>query len=233
MKAITKVVTLLSMLVFAVSLNGCGGSLQARSMDIGASPLVNPDIFEKGTGDQALYRYVKPGVDFAKYDKVMIDPVMVAKDGELDQKDRENYQALANNAYVYMLKALERNNKIVYAAEPGTLRIQLAIIDADNAKPVRNVLSTIMPIGIGVSLVKYAATGKPSGVGEISGEIKITDAMTGDLLAAALDRRVGGKSWSGMWDTWYNADSALKYWAQRTAYVLCTARGGTDCPAPE
>ncbi len=163
----------------------------------------------------------------------MIDPVMIAKDGELDAKEMENYQTLANNAYVYLTQALEKQFQVVQAPEPGTMRIQVAIIDADNSKPVRNVLSTVMPIGIGLSIVKYAAVGKPSGVGEITGQIKITDATTGDLLAAALDRRVGGKSWKGMWDTWYNADSALKYWAQRTAYVLCTQRGEANCPEPE
>jgi hypothetical protein len=234
MKIITTACTLLSMFVLTMLLlSGCGPSLQARKVDVAQSPLVNPSIFEKGTGDQALYRYKKPDVDFKQYKKIMIDPVMIAKDGELDAKDRENYQTLANNAYVYLTKALENDYQIVQTPEPGTMRIQLAIIDADNSKPVRNVLSTVMPIGVGLSIVKYAATGKPSAVGEITGEIKITDAMSGDLLGAALDRRVGGKTVKGLFDTWYNADSALKYWAQRTAYVLCTERGGMNCPEPE
>ena len=216
-----------------MGLGGCGASLQARKVDPSVSPLVNPSIFEKGTGDQALYRYAKPGVDFKQYTKVMIDPVMIAKDGEIDAKEMENYQTLANNAYVYLTQALEKQFQVVQAPEPGTMRIQVAIIDADNSKPVRNVLSTVMPIGIGLSIVKYAAVGKPSGVGEITGQIKITDAMTGELLGAALDKRVGGKSFKGLWDTWYNADSALKYWAQRTAFVLCTQRGDTGCAEPE
>jgi hypothetical protein len=232
MKNITTVCIMLSLFVVATLLSGCGPSLHARSVDVNQSPLVNPSILEKGTGEQALYRYLKPNVDFTQYTKIMIDPVMIAKDGELDAKERENYQKLANNAYVYLTKALEKDYQIVQSPEPGTMRIQLAIIDADSSKPVRNVLSSVMPIGIGLSLVKYAATGKPSGVGEITGEIKITDAMTGDLLGAALDRRVGGKDVKGIWDTWYNADAALEYWAQRTAYVLCTERGGTDCQQP-
>ncbi|HET6419844.1 MAG TPA: DUF3313 domain-containing protein [Geobacteraceae bacterium] len=233
MKTISKACTLLTILVLTMMFAGCGGSIQARKVDPSVSPLVNPSIFQEGTGDQALYRYAKPDVDWKQYSKVMIDPVMIAKDGELDEKELKNYQTLANNAYVYLTQALEKQFQIVQAPEPGTMRIQVAIIDADNSKPVRNVLSTVMPIGIGLSIVKYAATGKPSAVGEITGEIKITDATSGDLLAAALDRRVGGKSFKGLWDTWYNADSALKYWAQRTAYVLCTERGGTNCPQPE
>jgi hypothetical protein len=229
MKAIGSLVMLF---VVAFMLGGCGASMQARKVEVQQSMLVNPSILQKGTDDQALYRYIKPDVDIKQYTKIMIDPVLIAKDGELDPKEQENYQKLANNAYVYLTKALEKDYQIVQAAEPGTMRLQLAIIDADSSKPVRNLLSTVMPIGIGLSLIKYGATGKQSGVGEITGEMKVTDAMTGDLLAAALDKRVGGKDVKGIYDTWYNADSALQYWAQRVSFMLCTERGGSDCVKP-
>ncbi|HSA77802.1 MAG TPA: DUF3313 family protein, partial [Nitrospirota bacterium] len=61
---------------------------------------------------------------------------------------------------------------------------------------------------------------------------KITDAMTGELLGAAMDRRVGGKDVKGVFDSWHNADAALKYWAQRTRYALCMGRDGSDCVKP-
>jgi hypothetical protein len=214
-------------------LGGCAGSYQARSVDIKESPLVNPDILVKGTDDQALYRFVKPNVDIRQYTKILIDPVMIYKDGEMDKDQLENYQKLANNAYVYLSDALGKDYQIVKNPEPGTLRIQWAIIDADSSKPVRNTLSTIVPIGIGLSVVKLAAVGKQSGVGEITTQMKVTDATTGELLAAALDRRVGGKTISELWSSWYNADEALKYWAKRTAFVLCGTRGETTCIKPE
>ena len=40
------------------------------------------------------------------------------------------------------------------------MRLQLAIVDADSSKPVRNLLSSVSPIGIGLNLLKYGATGK-------------------------------------------------------------------------
>ena len=218
----------------ALQFGGCAvGSYQARSVDLNASsPLVNPDILVKGTGDQALYRYVKPGVNAKKYDKVMIDPVLVRKDGELDNDELENFQKLANNAYVYLTRELEKDYRVVQVPGPGTFRVQMAIIDADSSKPVRNTLSTLMPIGIGLSLVQYTATGKQSGVGDITVEMKITDADTGELLGAALDRRVGGKEISKLWSKWYNADDALQYWAKRLRFVLCDMRGGGNCVKP-
>lgn len=175
---------------------------------------------------------MNPKADFKQYNKIIIDQVIIMKDGELDQKELENYQILANNAYVYLTQELQKDYQIVKDPGPGTMRLQAAIIDADNAKPVRNTLSTFMPIGMGVSLIKYTATGKQSGVGEITSQMKVTDAITGELLGAGLDRRVGGKEIKELWSKWHNADDALQYWAKRARYALCEQRGGTNCEKP-
>ena len=221
-------------MAMAVLLGGCGvGSYQARSVDLKQSTLVNPALYKEGGDDQTLYRYVKPNINLKQYSKVLIDPVLIRKDGELDKDELENYQKLANNAFVYMNQELGKDYSIVKSPEPGALRIQLAITDADSAKPVRNTLSTLMPIGMGISLIKYAATGKQSGVGEITAEMRVSDAATGELLGAALDRRVGGKELSELWSSWRNADSALLFWAQRTRWSFCEMRGGgATCVKP-
>jgi len=233
MKRIGKVAMLVMVVAAALQLCGCGvGSYQARSVDLKESPLINPAILVQGTDDQALYRYVNPKADFKQYNKVLIDPVLIQKDGELDKDELENYQKLANNAYVYLTQELEKGYRIVKAPEPGTLRVQMAIVDADSSKPVRNTLSTFVPVGMVLSLGKYTATGKQAGVGEITAEMKITDASTGELLGAAVDRRVGGKELSKLWSGWHNADDALQYWAKRLSFSLCDMRGGSNCVKP-
>ena len=217
----------------ALQLGSCGvGSYQARSVDLRESPLVNPDILVQGSDDKALYRYVNPKADVKQYTKVIIDPVLVYGYAGLDKDELENHQKLANNAFVYVTQELEKDYQIVKASESGTLRIKMAIVDADSAKPVRNTFSTLIPVGMGLSIVKYAATGKQVGVGEITMQMKITDASTGELLGAALDRRVGGKELSKLWSSWNNADDALKYWAKRLSFTLCEMRGGVKCVKP-
>jgi hypothetical protein len=233
MKKLTLSGMIVTTTAVALLLGGCAGSYQARSVDLTPNTiLVNPDIFQKGTGDQALYRYVNPVVNFKQYSKVMIEPVLIFKQAELDQDQLLNYQKLANNAFVYLNQELATQLTVVTVPGPDTLRFQLAIVDADSSKPVRNLLSSVMPIGIGVSILKYGATGKQSGVGEITAEIRVTDAVTGQLVAAALDRRVGGKAAEGIWDTWYNADAALQYWAKKSAWAVCDFKGGTNCVKP-
>ena len=213
-------------------LGGCAASYQARSMDVKDTMLVNPAILKPGTGDQALYRYRNPDAKDRRYTRMMVDPVLLKKSAELDAETLENYQKLANNAHIYLVQELGNDFRIVNSPEPETLRIQVAIIDAEPSSKVSNILSSVVPIGMGISAIKGASTGKQSGVGEITAEFKVTDAMTGELLGAAVDRRVGGKDVGGMFDSWYNADAGLKYWAKRVRFVLCTEAGRANCVKP-
>lgn len=216
----------------ALLIGGCSASQQSRSMEVKDSLLVNPAILEKGSGDEALYRYFNPKADVRSYSKIMVDPVIMSKDATIDAKTTEEYQKLVNNAYVFLTEELQKDYKLVQAPEPGTLRFQMALISAGSSAPGRTLLSTVMPVGLAISLVKYAATGTPMSVGDITVELKVTDAVTGELLFAGIDKRVGGINIQGAWDSWMTADDGLKYWAKRAAFVLCQKRGGTACVKP-
>ncbi len=213
-------------------LGACSGSYQARNVDLGDSLLVNPRILKAGTGDQALYRYKNPAADFSKYAQVMIEPVLISKSADLDADERANYRTLAHNGFIYLVQELEKYFIVVKNPGPNTMRVQMAIVDADTSKPVRTILS-FTPIGIGLNILKYTATGKQTAVGEITGEVKITDAATGQVLGAALDRRVGGKNPKDIYDVWYNADSGIHYWAKKVAFVLCQEAGKLNCVSPD
>ena len=217
----------------AALLGGCAGSYQGRSVDIKQATLFDPNILQEGKEGQSLFRYVNPKADIKQYTRIFVDKVLVRKDGQLDAEELQNYQNLTYNAYVYLNQELAKDYTMVTTPEPGAMRIQMAITDADSSKPVRNTLSTFVPVGMVLSLVKYSAVGKQSGVGEISVEMLITDATTGELLGAALDRRVGGKEVSKLWSSWANANAALEYWAQQLRFVFCDMRGGgVKCVKP-
>lgn len=210
---------------------GCGGSYQARNVDL-KPVLVGPEVLVKGTGDQALYRYVNDKVDLKQYNAAIVDPVLVMKNGKLSDDERKEYQKLADNAYTFMVQELSKGLAVVKEPQPGAVRVQMAILDADPSHPLRNVLTSLSPVGIGLNILTYAATGSQAGVGDITVEMKFTDANSGELLAAALDKRVGGKNPEGTFDTWANANAALQYWAKRTAFVACEMRGKGNCTKP-
>ena len=109
---------------------------------------------------------------------------------------------------------------------------KLAINDAADSSAVSSVISSVGSLNAGIALVEYGVSGKEMGVGEITCELKVTDSMTGELIAAALDRRVGRKSAAGVFGTWHSANAALQYWAKRSRYSLCKARGGVNCIKP-
>ena len=233
MKIISTVTVSILTAGIALMLGGCGASHQARTAELKESLLINPAIMVKGEEGEALYRYENPKADLKKYSKIIIDPVILSKAAITDATETENYQKLVNNAFVFLNDELKKDYTVVTTPEPGALRVQMGIIAADSTSSVKTVLSTIMPIGLGISIVKYAATGTPMSVGDITVELKITDAVSGELLGAAIDKRVGGINIKGAWESWMTADDALKYWAKRTAYVLCQKRGGTkSCVKP-
>jgi hypothetical protein len=217
--------------VMSLMLGGCMTTKEARSVEP-KGVLFDPAILSKGEGDQVLQRYLNPRANLKEYRKVMIAPVKFFKPAQASPEELTDLQNLANNFNQYLFAELSKDYNVVLAPEAGTLRIETAITQADKSNPTMDFISTVLPIGLAVSIVKDSVTGKPLNVGEISGEVKITDATTGELMAAAADSRVGGKSFKGMFSSWSDANHAMEYWATKLRYMLCTNRKDTGCVAP-
>jgi len=63
---------------------------------------------------------------------------------------------------------------------------------------------------------------------------KIKNAQTGELLAAGVDRRVGGKTLHAKsFDSWGDVEAIFAFWVDRFAYRLCKARQDTNCIPPQ
>jgi hypothetical protein len=77
------------------------------------------------------------------------------------------------------------------------------------------------------------ATGVSAFTGSASAELKVTDSTTGMLLVAAVDRRGGTKSLSGMTNSWNDVEEAYRFWAEKLRCRLCQWRGGMDCVEPK
>jgi hypothetical protein len=91
--------------------------------------------------------------------------------------------------------------------------VRVAITDLKPSKPVSNTMSTILPIGWVVAGTTKVATDENMGTGEAASEMEVLDAVTLERLAAAVDRRQGGKkAFQGKWD---DAKEACDFWAKR------------------
>lgn len=219
--------------VAAVLVSGCAASKQARGVDENAGVLLSDhSMLREGKEGEALRVYKSEKTAWAKYESVLIEPVLFPRPEQASGKELADLEKLANNLHYHLVMQLSEDYKVVTTPGPNTLRVQTAFFDAKKKGLVGNTLSSIMPPGIAVSLAKDFATGKPLGVGEISAEVKISDAETGELLGAALDRRVGQKYSQGMWDSWAEANDAVEYWAKRMRFAACQLRSGAGCVEP-
>ena len=77
--------------------------------------------------------------------------------------------------------------------------------------------------------------GKPAFAGEITVEFTVRDSVTGELLFAGTDRRVGGQNLfdSEVFNRWGDVQNSLEFWTEQSAYQLCSARRKTNCTPPK
>jgi len=214
-------------------LTGCAVTRQARSVEKSGF-LGDYSQLKPGPDGGALLVYKNPASDIKRYDKVLLDPVAIwTKSGsELSELSKEDRTRIVNHLYTLLQMRLAKDYKLVTTPEPGTLRIAVAITDADSSNPTLDTVSTLLPVGLAVSTLKAVATGKPASVGDASAEMKVTDATSDDVIYAAVDRRFGTKNPTGLFNRWEDVDSAMAYWADRAAFRLCTDRGDANCVAP-
>jgi hypothetical protein len=181
--------------------------------------------FQPGPSGGVDLVYVKKGVDFSKYDKVMFDQVVfyLKKDSKYKGIQPEEMKELADMFHLAAAKALEGAYPIV--GKPGTdvLRVRVAITNIELGNPAKSTITTVLPVGLAVSILKKAATGKHTGVGSAGMEAEFLDSLTNERVAAAIDEQEGSKL-SGM-TKFGSAKEAFEFWAQRLRTFLDKAHG--------
>jgi len=160
-------------------------------------------------------RYIKEGVDFKKYNKIMLDQVrFYFKDDAGDKGiDADEMKELSDTFSRDVIDALGSAYPLVAKPGPNVMRLRVAITDMDLPNRGINAISTVLPVGLAISTVKSGVTGKGTGCGEVSMEFQILDSQTNTVLAQGVDRRSGGKLDS--MSKFGTAEEAFKFWAQR------------------
>jgi hypothetical protein len=224
----------LSLLIVALVVSGCVTTRQARSTT--ASPFLGQtaSLLKPGPQGGALLAYIKPGVDWSKYQNIIIEPVTTwVGAGENDGLTGEERKALCNYLNAALREAFSKQFKVIDdVSAPNTLRYSAAIISAKKSWPVLSTVSTVVPMALAVSTLKALLTGKPSFVGEVDGEALLTDSITGEVLGAAADKRVGGMGWKGKLDRWGAVEYSGQYWAKFSVYRICMLQGKSGCEKP-
>ena len=183
---------------------------------------------EKGPRGGVDLRYLKEGVDFKKYDKIMMDQVVFyfSKDSQYKGMNSDELNQLSEAFHKAMVKELQDAYPFVQEPGPGVVRMRPAITEVKASKPVLNTITTVIPVGLALSIVKKGVTGTHTFVGEASMEAEFLDAETNDRIAVAIDKRSGPKYKvvKGM-SKWGHAEDAFNYWAKRLRKFMDEAHG--------
>lgn len=201
----------------------CATTYQTRSAATSGF-LSDYSQLKEGKGDQALMVYIDEDVNFDLYDKIIIDPVrlIASEDSDMAEVSEEGLQAIADYFYNRLKDQLSQKYKIVTEPGPNTMRLKVALSDVEGSNVFMDTTSSIVPIGMALSMIQKVATGKSMGVGSATGEMEMIDSVTGKRLIAAVDGRAGTK-YTGKFDKfseWKDVKDACDYWAERIATRL-------------
>jgi len=129
-------------------------------------------------------------------------------------------------AYNKLKEDLQKNFTLVDQGGPGVLVLQVALVNATSATPGLRSVSVVIPQLRIINSVQSLATGSYAFVGSAEAMMKATDSQSGQLLAAAVDKRAGGVALSqaAQWK-WGDAESAIDYWADRVNSRLLEVQG--------
>jgi hypothetical protein len=209
---------------------GCGATRKADPGE-GKGFLEDYSKLEPGVQGEAALRWINPKADFTRYDKVIIDPITFWRGSDAKAGlSPDQRQALANYFHATLHQELSKYFTVVQHPTQDAMRFTGAITRLGNRNVTMDTVSTYVPQMRVVAEAKGLFTGKPAFVGEAVLEGRVTDAWTGELMAAAMDRRVGGKSFKSM-DTWSDVRAAIDAWAVKFSSNACRHARRPNCPS--
>jgi len=218
-------------LVLSTALAGCAVTQRAKVGGENYCPFLGNDVCGMLTATtdkkEADLRYVNPSARWSQYTKVLIEPVTFWG-GDQSKLSPADQRTLTNFFYQTLTQQLAKKFQMVDQAGPGVMTIQVALEDATAATPGLRSISLVEPHARALATLKYLATGTFPFVGSAQAETKITDSVSGQLLAAAVSKRVGGGSPkdAAQWE-WGDAENAITYWAQLMTTRLASWTSGT------
>ena len=182
-------------------------------------------LLHPGKQGQVAMVYVNPNAQWKQYNKILLEPVQFWDSPDTTVSPADQHML---TAYFYnQLKTdLEKDFTIVDQGGSGVIVLQVAVTNATSATPGLRSVSVAIPQARVLNGLQSLATGSYAFVGSAEGEMKVTDASTGQLLAAAIDKREGGIALSAaaQWQ-WGDAENAMNYWAQKISARLLELQG--------
>jgi hypothetical protein len=185
--------------------------------------LENYPTFKKGKKGVDMV-YVKEGADFKKYNKIMMDQVTFYFKSDAEHKgiNPDDIKELTDAFGKAFVDALNAAYPLTDTPGPDVMRVRVAITELKSSNPAIGTVTTILPVGLAVSLVKKGVTGGYTGIGSASMEAEFLDSVSNERIGAAIDKNPGGKIDVGKLSP---AKAAFEFWAKRLRAFLDDMHG--------
>jgi len=167
-----------------------------------------------GAKGEAKLHWIKPGVDFSKYKKVMVDYVIFAfaEDAEYKGIDANEMKDIGDRASLALINSVKEHFTVVSKPGPDVIRVRTAIVNLKPSKPGLSAVTTVMPVGLGISLFKKGATDSWTGSGATEAEMMVLDSMTNEVLASAHVEKTA--EFDERFSKWGSVDESFKFWGE-------------------
>jgi Protein of unknown function (DUF3313) len=229
---------LVALALLATLTTGCSQTVAeqpavVKQVESGESSAVNGffgsdvSLLQPGQEGQAAMVYINSNVQWSQYDKIMLEPVEFWDSANSTVSPTDQHML---TAYTYnkLKEDLQKNFTLVDQGGPGVLVLQIALVNASASTPGLRSVSVVVPQLRVINAAQSLATGSYVFVGSAEAMMKATDAVSGQLLAAAIDKRAGGVALSSaaQWQ-WGDAKNAIDYWAEKIDSRFLQLQGRT------
>jgi hypothetical protein len=133
---------------------------------------------------------------------------------------------VTNECNLAIVNALKGSYPVVGQPGPDVVRIRFAITDIKQSRPALSAVTSVVPVGIGVSLLKKGATGSWTGSGATSAEFMALDSMTNEVIAVAQDEK--SAALTERFTKWGSTEDAFTFWADRVKLYMDRVHGGAQ-----
>lgn len=202
------------------------------------SAILPPDIqagLEPGESNLAPdFFYVSANAQGRRYDKVMIDPIIYfAPLEEMRTISPEDRQTLLNNFHILMGRQLGKDFLLAIEPQRGTVRVQFALLPETDAEVAMDTVAMVARQDPEKQIVVDTLTSPLAKSADLLVESLWTDAVTGEVLGATVDRHFGQAGFdSESFKSWADVNRYLEAYAMLVRYRLCSYRGAADCVPP-
>ena len=169
--------------------------------------------------------YIAPGVQWSRFNAIQLDSAGLWVNEGTKSISPEDQQRLTDTLYTKMSEDLGKVFTLTNQPGPSTLRLRVALTQAQGAKVPVRVVSTVVPQLRTASALLGLGTDTAATVGSATVEMEILDSVTNQRLAAGVDNRAGTKVLFAKrtFQTWGDVEAACDRWSSRIAWQLARA----------